>query len=307
MLRIFTAIGVLLAIASSAFAQSEEEVAAARLIYLDGQYEEALKVLIPAAEAGNANAQNLLGDAYRMGYGVEQNTPLAIEWWEKSAAQDFAFALTNLARGYDYGYFPGGQDLGKAKDLYERGAALGNTSSMVNLGLLYETGQIEDENQLEMAVKYYRQAADLKYEVGLHNLANMYVYGAGVDESLANAMELFREAAAMDYAPSIGAIGAMYSNGYSVPQDDFAAAALYEIAARKSDGRSALNLAYFLLDESDLQPDHVQGWGWCLVSLQTSERHEIEANQQECDALGEKVSDADKAAGEAFAATILEE
>src|SRR5271169_6052135 len=55
------------------------------------------------ADAGDAAAQNALGDLYDEGRGVPQDLPAAIEWYRKSAAQNFAFAENNLGYAYEHG------------------------------------------------------------------------------------------------------------------------------------------------------------------------------------------------------------
>lgn len=56
-----------------AFAQTDADVAAGRDLFLAGNYAEALVILRPAAEAGMARAQNILGLAYQDDKGVALN------------------------------------------------------------------------------------------------------------------------------------------------------------------------------------------------------------------------------------------
>ena len=86
---------------SAAFAFSVTSAVAgpvddARLLYLAGDYEVALEILIPAAEAGDANAQNIVEDAFDSGNGVEVDYAAAREWWKKSADQGFSKARATI-------------------------------------------------------------------------------------------------------------------------------------------------------------------------------------------------------------------
>ena len=64
MLKLFPLIAAL--VAGPVFADPVDD---ARQLYLDGEYEAAMEVLLPAAESGDANAQNVVADAYDKGNG----------------------------------------------------------------------------------------------------------------------------------------------------------------------------------------------------------------------------------------------
>lgn len=66
-------------------APTDKQVAAARLAYIEGDYDGALNVIQEAAEAGNAKALNILGAAYEEGRGVEIDRPKAIALFERAA------------------------------------------------------------------------------------------------------------------------------------------------------------------------------------------------------------------------------
>ena len=92
-------VAVFLALASlqPALAQTDAEVATARQHYIDGDYATALRVLIPAAEAGNAPAQNIVGAAYQYGNGgLPADARKALQYFSLSAAQNFPSAHHNL-------------------------------------------------------------------------------------------------------------------------------------------------------------------------------------------------------------------
>jgi len=56
-----------------------------------------------AADRGDANAQNNLGNAYENGRGVEKNAAQAASWFRKAAEQGYAAAQFNLGRMYQQG------------------------------------------------------------------------------------------------------------------------------------------------------------------------------------------------------------
>lgn len=83
-------------------------------------YKTALKVWLPAAEAGDADAQNSVGEIFERGLGTEPNYAVAVLWFERAAKQ-------------------------------------GHKGAQFNLGTLYETGKGVPEDKAT-AMNWYRQA-----------------------------------------------------------------------------------------------------------------------------------------------------
>jgi TPR repeat protein len=59
---------------------------------------EAVKWYHKAAEKGIDEAQYDLGVAYARGIGVAQNTPEALKWFRRAAAQDYGPAKTQIRK-----------------------------------------------------------------------------------------------------------------------------------------------------------------------------------------------------------------
>ena len=59
-------------------------------------YPEALRILRPLAERGDAKAQNNLGKMFEQGLGVAKDDTEAMNWYRKSAEQGLAEAQYNL-------------------------------------------------------------------------------------------------------------------------------------------------------------------------------------------------------------------
>lgn len=62
-------------------------------------FAKAFQLLKPLADAGNADAQMLVGDMYNLGAGVAQDNSAAIEWYRKSAMQGNPEAIEMLGQG----------------------------------------------------------------------------------------------------------------------------------------------------------------------------------------------------------------
>lgn len=78
----------------------EKSLKDAEVLVRGEDYEGAVKLLRPCAEAGNAEAQCRLGVLYHLGQGVERNLTLAIEWLQNSAEQGNGVAAHNLGTLY---------------------------------------------------------------------------------------------------------------------------------------------------------------------------------------------------------------
>ena len=124
---------------------------------------DAFDKLMKAARAGDAEAQNRLGDAYALGEGIVSNPKKAVEWYSKSAAQGQTDAMGSL------GFCKLCGD-GAPKDMVE-GARLiseaikkGNTSgrNLYNLAACYESGE-GVESDRPRAVELYKESASKGY------------------------------------------------------------------------------------------------------------------------------------------------
>ena len=150
-----------------------------------GKFTNALKVLKPLAEQGDATAQKNLGLMYKNGIGVPKDYKLAVKWFRKSAEQGFARAQFNMGSMYGDGYgVP--QDYELAVEWYRKSVEQGNANAQTNLGLMYETGQgVPKDYELALkwyrkAVKWYRKSADQGYANAQKRLGCMYDKGKGV-------------------------------------------------------------------------------------------------------------------------------
>ena len=82
-------------------------------------YHEAVQLLVPAARAGDPEAQLFLGYLYLTGKGVDQDTALAAHWYRLAAEQGNADAQYQLGLMYELGIgLP--QDIWEAEGWYQR-------------------------------------------------------------------------------------------------------------------------------------------------------------------------------------------
>ena len=106
----------LLLSATLALAQMPEKTWQEALLAIQqGNYEQAVRLLRPWAERGDAEAQAFLNWVYSYGQGIAQNYAQMRERWEKAATQGDAKAQYNLGWMYKSGR-GGVQDYAKARE-----------------------------------------------------------------------------------------------------------------------------------------------------------------------------------------------
>jgi hypothetical protein len=139
--------------------RKQERLAEERGLYLfkQGNYEHALRELIPLSEQGNEVAQVHLGTMYENGQGVPKDFKLAIKWYRKSAEQGYADGQFKLGSMYAFGKgVP--QDYKIAAKWYRKSAEQGNAGAQSNLGYMHEKG-LGVSRDWEIAEKWYRKSA----------------------------------------------------------------------------------------------------------------------------------------------------
>jgi len=94
------AVAILMLLAGLAIAGPLEDADAA---YKRGDFAEALRLLRPLAEQGDATAQDNLGLLYAQGKGVPQDYAEAVKWYRLAAEQGNASAQHNLGVMYSHG------------------------------------------------------------------------------------------------------------------------------------------------------------------------------------------------------------
>lgn len=195
-----------------------------------------------ALSKNNARAQANLGHAYYWGYGVSKDWQAAIEWYRKAAIQNDAEAQSSLA----YMYLNGeGTDANadEAFNWYRRAAEQGNATAQVNIAFLYLNGKGVTKNEIESA-SWFRKAADQGEVKGISNLAYLYQLGIGVKQDYMEAARLYRVAGDLGDVFAQDYLGVFYLNGYGVPQDYAEAIKWFRKGEAKGYVFSLKNLAY---------------------------------------------------------------
>jgi TPR repeat protein len=252
------------------------------------------------AEAGDANAQSILGFRYETGDGVLQDYTKAVQWYTKSAGQGDIVAQYNLALHFhdglgvaqdyaeaamwyrkvaDQGFgaaqinlgncYHNGQgvtqDDAEAVKWFRKAADQGYAKAQFNLGFCYDDGQGVTQDYAE-AVKWYRKAADQGFPDAQFELAFCYDNGQGVTQDYAEAVKWYRRAADQGYAGAQILLGNCYHHGQGVTQDDAEAVKWYRKAADQGVAEAQFNLGICYYKGEGVTQDYVEAYQWLNLS-----------------------------------------
>lgn len=187
------------------------------------------------AEAGDASAQNELGDNYFFGRGVDIDYAQAVFWFQKAASQGNARGQFNLGYCYEYGKGVA-KEISMAKALYQKAADQGSAEAKYHLGEIYYRGEGVEKAYVQ-AFKLFQEAAEQGVASALDRMGDCYYWGHGAEKSYSKAVEWYRKAVEKDHASAMYSLGFCYKHGQGIEIDLKKAALLFFRAAQK--GNSA--------------------------------------------------------------------
>ncbi len=128
----------------------------------DIKYLKEINLLKSKADAGNATAQNRLGEMLEYGLGGVRDPKAAFKQYQLAADQGFVRAQHNVGRSYNFGTGVK-QNFAEAESWYRIAANKGYNKSMFYLGTLYATahGQDSSAHQDVIAFAWMNNAAAL--------------------------------------------------------------------------------------------------------------------------------------------------
>lgn len=129
---------------------------------------------LDAADAGDGQAQWLLGLVFRDGLGVDKNQAEALKWFKRAAEGGMATAQTYM--GYFYVNGEGVEkDDHKGVEWYRKAEAQNEPAALNNLGSMYEEGRGGLAKSRDQAIAYFRRSAALGFQLAIDNLAKLKV------------------------------------------------------------------------------------------------------------------------------------
>ncbi len=191
-------------------------------------YGYAISQFLPAADQGNAQAQNALGFLYEHGLGISKNLELAARWYRKSADQGYG------PGEYNYGLMCWkGQGVAQSEEQaiewLRKASHHGIALAAFDLGAIYYKGGQGDSTE---ALRWWQLAAGKNVAAAAYNLAYLYAEGPNVPQDYAEAAKWYGEAARLNYPLAQYALGLLYLHGKGVAADPVHARMWLELAAR---------------------------------------------------------------------------
>jgi len=127
--------------------QAECEIRGGEYVSYDrADYQTALKVWLGQAEAGDADAQNYVGEIYLKGLGTAPDYAKAAQWFEKAAGQGSRRARINLGYMFEQGLGVS-QDTARALNLYRDASGITGDKLVFASSVTAEVQQAHAETQ----------------------------------------------------------------------------------------------------------------------------------------------------------------
>ena len=192
-------------------------------------YDKAVKLFRPLAEADNDDAQWYMGTFYRKGQGVEKSYKTALYWYDRSARNGDVDSQYELAKLY---YFGNGtpEDHKTAFKWYLAAAEQGHKNAAYDVGYAYKNGD-GTRQSYKKALKWYQKSADYGNNSGRTSLGIMYENGQGTKRDYHKAAKLYADAADNGDAKGRAFLGEMYYSGKGINVDKKQGIELYKQAA----------------------------------------------------------------------------
>jgi len=284
---------------------------------------------LPAAQAGDRQAQYSLGFFYEHTLPNLRDFPQAADWYRKSADQGYAPAQVNLAAMLRFGVGVHA-DIAASTALLQKAAAQGDVTAERDLGLryyygsgarpnyveafawLYAAAQQDDsyceryigflyENGLgtmrdeKAAFAWYYAAARHDDPVAERYLGYLYERGGGTVPDAHADFAWTYAAARQDDPVAERHLGILYQEGIGTARDDKAAFAWTYAGAMHGDAAAEQNLAYLYQDGLGVEHDAVAAFGWYYAAARQDDA-QAEVNVAAFYLNGYGVAQDDKAA-----------
>lgn len=167
--------------------------------------EDDLKLVIDNAQKGNANAQYILAEHYRIGIYLEKDLEEAFNWYIKAAEQGNKEAQLQLITSYEYGS-------GVKRDLKEA----------YKWHAAYHKNEVESfeqfaKNTFEKHLKNIKE--NRNRDRNYYGLALLYENGEGIEKNMNEAFKSYFEAAKLEYKQAQIRLIEAYENGEIFDQD----------------------------------------------------------------------------------------
>lgn len=128
----------------------------ARDLMETSHFDEAYQLMLPAAQAGNADAEELIGVMYAMGLGVERDDRRAFEWYLRASMKAHPGAQSGVGWYYEVGRGMTAPDLVRGYMWYVLSAIGGDPDAAVSQEEIVKKMTAEQINEAKILIEDYR-------------------------------------------------------------------------------------------------------------------------------------------------------
>ncbi len=214
------------------------------------------------ANPRDAAAMTLIGEIYREGYAVRQDSAEASHWYrlasglgDREAAFVLGVLLLNGAPGVD-------EDRAGAKAQFEKAAAQNEAGALYNLGVMAIAGDATAKPDFAKAADYFRRAADAGDDNGAYSYGVLLREGRGVPLDITESAHWLKRAADGGIIAGQVEYAIMLFNGVGVEKNEAAAAKLFLIAAARNNPIAQNRLAHLYVSGRGVPRDLVEAATW---------------------------------------------
>ena len=132
------------------------DIEKARDLMEQSQFKTAYQLLLPAAQAGNADAEELIGVMYALGLGVERDDRRAFEWYLRSSMKGHPGAQSGVGWYYEVGRGMVAPDLVRGYMWYVLSAIGGDPDAAVSQQEIVKKMTAEQIAEAKVLIRDYR-------------------------------------------------------------------------------------------------------------------------------------------------------
>lgn len=230
------------------------------LYFEEGDYQEMMRWIVPAAEAGAADAVFRLGYCYHYGTGADIDLEKAESYYKEASEKGVVEAKNNLALLYS-----DTERYDEAQKMWAEAADQGYVTSMVNYAaMLSEMEQME--SCYLQAMQYLIAAAVAGSAKAQYDMSLIYSDDCSPwNEDLREKASVFwlKKAVSSGYAEAYGDLGMRYFYGDGIEKDDTKAFELVSLGAACGDPYSMLDMSiFYVLGTGQVEKDEDKAREW---------------------------------------------
>ena len=240
------------------------------------------------ADSGDPAAENELGVRYQLGFDIEKNPSLSIEWLRKAAKQGFGRALFNVGAASYNGdglvatrnaamyWFLLAEDAGDASGKQAVAQTQSEMSpkdvsaTYVLVGDGYARG-VDIKQDYARAMPWYQKAADAGNPAACHRIALLYAKGLGVAQDNTEIIHWLQRGADLGDPAASYDLGRAYQQGSAVPLDLQKAIKLYRDAALYNNTSAMFALGNLYNEGKGVTLDRQKALVWFILAAKNGD------------------------------------